>query len=159
MFIDSSLEIADNTDVKLNNGVTAKLGNEIDLRGDKAILDNATVDLSAGEKMFLVIEVTASFVGSGASYKFNLTTSTESALTGGTTKDIWTSGNQGVAELVKGKRYIANLPEAEYHRFLGLRGTATGANVTTANINAFLTKDVTNWQGSATRVPATDPAN
>ena len=158
MFIDSTLEIADNTDVKLNTSAgQTKIGSEIDVHS--LISDNTTIDLSGGEPIYLVIEVTAAFVGSGASYEFDLTTSTETALTGGTTKDIWTTGPIAITELVVGKRYITTLPEADYHRYLGLRGTAPSANVTTANINAFLTKDVTNWQGSATRVPATDPAN
>ena len=157
MFIDSTLEMADNADVKLNaaDGKT-KVGSAIDVHS--LIGDNATIDLSAGEPIYLVIEVTAAFVGTGANYKFDLTSSTEAALTGGTTADIYTTGTLPITALTVGKRFVAILPEANYHRYLGLSGTATSANVTTANINAFLTKDVTNWQSTATRVPATDPA-
>ncbi len=106
-----------------------------------------------------MIEVTAAFVGSGASYEFDLTTSTETALTGGTTKDIGQPDQLPLPNWLWVSDTSRLFLRRITHRYLGLRGTATTANVTTANINAFLTKDVTNWQGSATRVPATDPAN
>jgi hypothetical protein len=158
MFIDSNLEFCDGTDASLDTGDgTTKLGSHLDIHPLGS--DNATVDFSAGEPIYLVIEVTTTFVGSGASYNLRLVSSSETALTGGTTSNIWTTGAEGIATFAAGKRYIVSLPEHEYQRYLGITGTATGANVTAGAINAYLTKDVENWQGTATRVPATDPAN
>ena len=159
MFIDSELEMCDGQSAILTTaaGIT-KLGDHLDVRPN-GTGDNTTVDLSIGEPLYLVIEVTTAFVGSGASFKFDLTTSTETALTGGTTKNIFTTGTLSVSNYTVGKRFISTLPTEDYHRYLGIRGTATGANVTAGAFNAFITKDVSNWTGSATRVPATDPAN
>jgi len=82
----------------------------------------------------------------------DLTTSTETALSGGTTKNIYTTGTLTIGNFTVGKRFIASLPNEDYHRYLGIRGTATGANVTAGAINAFITKDVTNWTSTNTRV-------
>lgn len=151
MFIDSNLEFCDAASAALDtgDGIT-KLGNHKDVHPLTG--DNATVDLSGGEPIYLVIEVTTAFVGSGASYKLDLTTSTETALSGGTTKNIYTTGTLTIGNFTVGKRFIASLPNEDYHRYLGIRGTATGANVTAGAINAFITKDVTNWTSTDTRV-------
>lgn len=152
MLIDSNLEMCDATSAALNtsDGIT-KVGDHIDIHPLTG--DNATIDLSGGEPIYLVIEVTTAFVGSGASYKIELTTSTETALTGGTTENIWTTGSLGLSSgaWAAGERWIATLPRADYQRYLGIRGTATGANVTTGAINAFITKDVENWTSTDTR--------
>ena len=151
MIIDSSLEMCDATAAALNtgDGIT-KVGNAVDIH--PLFSDNATVDLSAGEQLYLVIEVTTLFAGgTNASYKIDLTTSTEAALSGGTTANIWTTGSLTMASWTAGTRYIVSLPEADYHRYLGLRGTAGTANVTSGNINAFITKDVSNWTSTNTR--------
>lgn len=151
MIIDSSLEMCDATAAALatSEGIS-KLGSALDIH--PIFGDNATIDFAAGEKLFLVIEVTAALVGSGASYKIDLTSSTESALVGGTTLNIWTTGSLSISSWGAGARFIASLPTADYHRYLGLRGTASGANVTAGNINAFITKDVTNWTSTETRI-------
>lgn len=152
MIIDSSLEMCDATSAALGtiDGIT-KVGNAVDLHPLSS--DNATVDLSAGEKLYLVIEVTTLFAGgTNAAYKIDLTTSTDAALTGGTTANIWTTGSLLMTSWTAGTRYIASLPEADYHRYLGIRGTAVTANVTSGNINAFITKNVTNWTSTDTRI-------
>ena len=152
MLIDSNLEMCDATSAALTTaaGIT-KVGDHIDIHPLTG--DNATIDLSGGEPIYLVIEVTTAFVGSGASYKIELTTSTETALTGGTTENIWTTGSLGLSSgaWAAGERWIATLPRADYYRYLGIRGTATGANVTAGAINAFITKDVENWTSTDTR--------
>ena len=153
MLIDSNLEMCDATSAALNtsDGIT-KVGDHIDIHPLTG--DNATIDLSGGEPIYLVIEVTTAFVGSGANYKIDLTSSTETALTGGTTKNIWPTGTLAVNDdyWAAGERWIVSLPQDDYLRYLGIRATATSANVTAGNINAFITKDVTNWTSTNTRV-------
>jgi len=156
MFIDESLEMADNAAVA-DSASDALIGTAKQIRAVTG--DNATVDFSAGEPLYVVIEVTTA-VAAVTNYEFKLWTDADSGVIAGGTQ-LWSSGAQAVANYPAGKRFIINLPEGSYEEYLGVSGAASGADTTgaTGNINAFITKDVTNWQGTATRVPATDPAN
>jgi hypothetical protein len=156
MLIDSSLEMCDGQAATLTTGAGAtKLGSEIDVHS--LIADNATIDLSAGEPIYLVIQVATSLTeaSGGGIYEMELRTSTATALTGGTTVAIWTTDPLDITDhWTAGKTWIVSLPKSasnEYHRYLGFFSHATGQNCTGGTINAFLTKDVTNWSATNTR--------
>ena len=155
MFIDGNLEFADNAAVADASSDTL-IGSAKQIRSQTG--DNATVDFSAGEPLYVVIEVTTA-VAAVTNYEFKLWTDADSGVISGGTQ-LWSSGVQAVANYPAGKRFIINLPEGSYEEYLGISGAASGADSdgATGNINAFITKDVSNWQGTATRVPATDPA-
>ena len=164
MLIDSSLELADNATLPTSGTLTNNLviGGSIDLRGTIGIGDNATVDLSACEPLSLVIEVTTIPAGSLATYNFTAFTHTASVDAGDAAAgtELFRTGLIAKALLPAGKRFIVSLPEADYARYLMVAGAANatgGGVIDTGNINAFITKDVTNWTGTADRVPATDP--
>ena len=154
MFIDSNLEFADNAAVPTTGTGTQNLMiGEIDLR-PVGISDNTTVDFSAGEPLYLVIEVTTAIVGDGSSYAFSVFTdnvqTSEGATSNGTS--IFDTGLSSTHRTA-GKRIIAALPEANYERYLTLHGRSDNTTApTSGKINAFITKDVTNWTSTNTRV-------
>ena len=79
MFIDSSLELANAETVDATADSSLRVVGGIDLRGGGgkdgggAITDNATIDLSAGEPIYVVIEVTTEITGTATS-NFQLNT-------------------------------------------------------------------------------------
>ena len=157
MFIDSNLEFADDVDITNAVATGVKKGTARDVRPN--VTDNATVDFQSGEQLYLVVEITEAVTSAGsASVQFLLTTADNEALSTNP-ENIWYSGAIGKDDLVVGKRFIASLPTADYKRWLGIRVTTGTATTTAGKINAFITKDVTNWTSTATRVPATDPAS
>lgn len=156
MLIDSSLELADNATLATSGTLTNNLviGGSIDLR--PLIADNATVDFSAGEPLYLVIEVTTIPAGTLATYNFTAFTHTASVDAGDAAAgtELFRTGLIAKALLPAGKRFIVSLPEAAYARYLMVAGAAnaTGSGVVaTGNINAYITKDVTNWSATNTR--------
>lgn len=156
MLIDSSLELADNATLPTSGTLTNNLviGGSIDLR--PLIADNATVDFSAGEPLYLVIEVTTIPAGTLTTYNFTAFTHTASVAAGSAAAgtELFRTGLIAKALLPAGKRFIVSLPEANYARYLMVAGAAnaTGSGVVdTGNINAFITKDVTNWTSTNTR--------
>jgi len=154
MFIDSSLEMADNVAVFDGTSVD-QFGTGKEIRA--VIGDNATVDLSGGEPIYVVIEVTEA-LGGATSYEIQFFTHT--AATSIESGDLlFTTGAVAAADFVVGKRFVFTLPEAEYKAFVGIGGKRVGSAVSAGKVNAYITKDVRNWDGSKTRVPATDPAN
>lgn len=158
MFIDSNLEMCDNTGVN-DNTAFQLIGSVIDVR-PVGVSDNTLADLSVGEPLYLVIQVTESLAGP-TSYELRFYTHDQTTgVTGG--PQLWTSEAITTANFVAGLTYIIPLPSDPnaYERYLGIGGAKVGAGAITAGkINAFITKDVANWTGTATRVPATDPAN
>jgi hypothetical protein len=148
MFIDSSLEMADGVDFFMAQGGPTKKGSAINIRS--RIGDNATIDLSAGEPLYVVIEITTAWVGSGASVNIQLTTADNEALTTNPV-NIWETGSEGIADLVVGKRWIVNMPEHDYKAWLGLRITVGSADTTAGAMNVYLAKDVSNWTSTDTR--------
>jgi len=148
MLIDSSLEMCDNAAVA-NASSDTLIGSAKQIRSMTA--DNATVDFSAGEPLYVVIEVTTA-IAAVTNYEFKLWTDADSGVIAGGTQ-LWSSGAQAVANYPAGKRFIFNLPEGSYEEYLGVSGAASGADTSgaTGNINAFITKDVTNWTSTNTR--------
>ena len=153
MFIDSSLEFADNTAVPTTGtGSQNLMIGEIDLR-PVGVSDNTTVDFSAGEPLYMVIEVDETITGAGTSYAFALYTDDVQTTAGATSsgQEVYDTGLKS-ANMVAGKRLIVSLPEAAYQRYLTLHGRHDNASVTGGKITAFITKDVTNWTSTDTRV-------
>jgi hypothetical protein len=157
MFIDKSLEMCDDTAV--NNGTSfALIGDAIDIR-PVGVEDNTLADFSVGEPLYLVVQVTESLSGP-TDYELRFYTHTlPTGVTGGT--QLWTSEAVTTLNFVAGLTYIVPLPSDAnaYKRYLGMGGARTGNAVSEGKINAFITKDVSNWTSTATRVPATDPAS
>jgi len=154
MFIDSSLEFADDKAVPTTGTGTQNLMiGEIDLR-PVGISDNTTVDFSAGEPIYLVIEVTTAIAGAGDQYAFSLFTDDVKTTAGATSSgaQIFDTG-LSASHRTAGKRIIVTLPEANYERYLTLHGRSNNATApTSGKINAFITKDVVNWTSTNTRV-------
>lgn len=148
MLIDSSLEIGDATAFTVAVA-TAKQGSAINLRA--LIADNATIDLSAGEPLYVVIEITDTVTSDGsATMNLQLVTATNDALSGSPV-NIWETGVEVFGYFAAGKRYIINLPKADYKAYLGLKTTVGTAVITAGSFNAFITKDVANWSSTNTR--------
>jgi len=150
MFIDSSLEMADNTDVADNTSFSL-IGSAIDVR-PVGVSDNTLADLSVGEPLYLVVQVTEALAGATT---YELRFYTHTAPTGVTSgPQLWTSEAIAVADFVVGLTYIIPLPSDPnaYERYLGVGGARTGSAVSGGKINAFITKDVTNWTSTNTRV-------
>lgn len=157
MIIDKHLEIADNTAVPLTGTLTNPLviGESLDLH--PLVADNPTVDFSAGEPIYLVIEVTTAFTGTLTWYQFKTYTHTAALAAG----EIASAGTQlsstgaiFIADLAVGRRFICTMPEGEYERYYMLSGNAndSGAGVlTTGSVSAYLTKNVNNWVSTNTR--------
>jgi hypothetical protein len=165
MFIDSNLEFADDKAVPTTGTGTQNLMiGEIDLRPageDSDASPVKTVDFSAGEPIYLVIEVTTAIAGAGSQYAFSLFTDDVETSAGATSSgsQIFDTG-LSTTNRTAGKRIIVTLPKADYQRYLTLHGRSDNATApTSGKINAFITKDVVNWSSTTTRVPATDPAN
>ena len=156
MFIDSSLELANAETVDATADSSLRVVGGIDLRGGGgkdgggAITDNATIDLSAGEPIYVVIEVTTEITGTATSnFQLNTHTAEQSkgAVIAGTT--LFKTGLSGDNQTV-GKRWIFTLPEGGYARYLhvGHNGDGTAA---AGAISCFITKDVSNWTSTDTR--------
>jgi len=158
MFIDSELEFCDGETLS-GTGIAVKKGDHIDLNATSDLTEH---DLGSGEPLYLVLNVTTAFSG-GTSVKIDLRSGDADTLTGGGgTFDIhYTTGTIVAADYgdLTGRTIIA-LPKNvfKYRQYLGIFVSTSGA-VTGGVADAFLTKDVSNWTSTATRVPATDPAS
>ncbi len=151
MFIDSNLELADAETVDATADTSTRVIGGIDLRGPNGVADNATIDLSAGEPIYVVIEVTTEITGSATS-SFDLRThdslQAKGAVMAGDLlfRTGLSSDNQAV-----GTRWIFTMPEGSYKRYLHVGHNGDGSAASGA-INCFITKDVTNWTSTDTRV-------
>lgn len=142
MILDERTEFADAAAVALNIGnAIAPNTDVIDLGATPTLRD-----LGNGRDMFLVIQVTTTFVGATSTTTFDLVSgSTANLATSKTTHA--STGAIPVATLVAGYTKVIPLPiEATYARYLGLWQTVATANVTAGAINAFLTNDVAAWR-------------
>ena len=139
MILDERNEFCDATSAILNIG-NAIIGDVIDL-GSAPTLQ----DIGNGEPLYLVIQVTTTFVGATSTTTFELKSDSTANLATSATTHLST-GAIAVATLVEGYTKVMALPaEATYERYLGLWETVATANVTAGAINAFLTRDVAKW--------------
>lgn len=140
MIIDERNELCDATSAVLGLGLNAIIGDVIDQGATPTLRD-----LGAGEPIYLVIQVTTTFVGATSTTTFDLVSDSAAALTTSKTTHAST-GALPVATLVAGYTKVIALPtEATYERYLGLWETNATAAVTAGAINAFLTRDVAKW--------------
>ena len=152
MFIDSSLQLADGAAIPTLNDSAAQVFGEIDLRGPAGISDNSTVDLSAGEPLYLVIEVDTAITGGGTS-SFEVRTHTAPGVTGDMQGSIVFKTGLSADNQAAGSRWIVQLPEAAYRRYLYVGHQNNNTNAPTGGTaSAFITKDVSNWTSTNTRV-------
>ena len=167
MFIDDTLVMCDETDIANNTGFTL-IGSAKSIRpraGD-ANPDNATLDISSGEPIYVVIEVDTAFATENIT-EYELALFTHTASTGVTGGVQLNSIRFVTGQFTAGRRFVFTLPKPQpgadaYEEFLGVGGRKTGATTSgtaSGKITAFLTKDVDNWFGTATRVEPADPAN
>jgi hypothetical protein len=137
MILDERSEFADATSAILNIG-NAIIGDVIDLGA-------APGDLGPSDELYLVIQVDTTFVGAGATVKFELASDSTADLATSKTVHFATPAI-ALASLVAGYLVCAvKLPYGTYERYLGLWETVAVANVTAGKINAFLTSDVAKW--------------
>lgn len=138
MILDKNLEFCDATSVAAAAG-SALVGNVINL-------DNAGRRLTS-EMLYLCVQVTTAFVGSGATAQFKLMSDDAAAINTTTGTPHFQSKAFGVAELTLGKQFYFELPAGipAYEQYLGMVVTTAGATTTAGAINAFLTNDVSDW--------------
>lgn len=139
MILDELLEFADAAAIALNTtNAIAPNTDVIDL-GANPTLRN----LGAGEPIYLVIQVDTVFGGAG-NVTFDLVSDSTANLATSKTTHL-TTGAIAYTAYTAGKTFVYALPqEHTYERYLGLWETASG-NLTSGKINAFLTKDVSQW--------------
>jgi hypothetical protein len=138
MILDERLEFADATSAILAIG-NAILGDVVDMK-PSTTNPNTTVDLG-GADLYLVGQVDTTFVGPGATVKFELCSDSTADLATSKTVHFATDAIP-LATLVAGYRICAvKLPAGSYERYLGLWETVAAANVTAGKVNFFLTKD------------------
>lgn len=152
MILDKLGEFCDAASVAASAG-TALVGSQIDL-------GVASLDIGAGEPIYLVITTDTEIITAGAAgtLQFKLSSDAQAAIaTNGTATDHITTPSYvtddaaaNSAELnAGGVIYAGALPSGTYKRYLGILAI-TGTTTTTAGkINAFLTKDVAKWKAYA----------
>ena len=140
MILDERNEFCDATSAILN------IGNAI--IGDVVDLGTTSRDIGEGEPLYLVIQVSTTFVGATSTTQFSLySDSTANLATSATVH--WSSAAIPVATLVAGYTLVVALPPGTYERYLGLWETVATANVTAGAINAFLTRNPEGWTAYA----------
>ena len=165
MFIDSTLSFAEEADISNSTPGFTLIGSAVDVR-PVGITDNTLADLSGGEPIYVVIEVTTSFASTNIT-EYELALFTHTANTGVTGGEMLWNIRLLTQRFAAGQRFVFQLPvplegQDNYERYLGIGGRKTGTTTSgtaSGQITAYMTKDVSNWSGTATRVPATDPAN
>lgn len=145
MILDERAEFCDATSAILNN-TNAIIGDVIDTQVGTA---NTLTNIATRDTVYLVIQVTTSFVG-GTSAQFELRSDSVAALTTSATSH-YSTGAIAIASLVAqtalvtGFQKVVRLPEeVTYEKYIGIWETTVG-NVTAGAINAFLTTDAARW--------------
>jgi hypothetical protein len=129
----------------------AIIGNVVDTQVPGSL--NTLLPIGVGEPLFLVIQVTTTFVGATSTTQLQLVTDSVAALNVSRTVHVDT-GAIPVATLVAGYTLVFPLPpQFTYERFMGIWETVATANVTAGAINAFLTHDAARY------IPTADAIN
>lgn len=104
-------------------------------------------DIGTGTPLYVVLLVTTSFVGSGASVEFILTSDSTSTLaTDGSATDLATFGIKPIAQLAAGAKYWLEIPSVDAERWVGLQSRSTGANTTAGAVTVFITELKPRWR-------------
>lgn len=141
MILDERNEFCDATSAILAFGATgAIIGDVMDLGAAPTLQD-----IGNGEPLYLVIQVTTTFVGATSTTTFDLVSDSTANLATSKTTHV-SSGAIPVASLVAGYTKVLPVPaEVLYERYLGVWEYVATANVTAGNINAFLTRNVAKY--------------
>ncbi len=147
MILDSNLEFADAASVGTPNNTTVNVGDVIDL-------GTSGRDIGAGTPMYLVIQVTTSIGSGGAAVtRFLLSSDAGATLALNDTQTIhWESDEYTIAEMAAGFVVVVPLTSKGlgYERYLGFQIRETGSQaLSSGNVNAFLTRDASQWTGYA----------
>lgn len=144
MIIDKLTEFCDGTSAILAVG-NAVIGNVV----PRTNALNALKDIGTGEPVYLVLQVTTTFVGATATVAFDLRSDTTAA-TATSPVTHYTTGALAVGTWVEGYTKVIALPlEKTYKDYLKIWETVATANITDGAINAFLTHDVSRWRAYA----------
>lgn len=111
--------------------------------GDTQLSGNANTyrELGGGERLWLVVDITTTCVGSGATLDFQLITSAASGL--GSPTVIYDFTALAISKFTAGARFIAPLPRVTtWLQYLGLQVVIATANVTAGACVAWLGWDV-----------------
>lgn len=145
MILDELLEFADATSVAGSTG-TNVIGDVIDVG---AVIR----DLGEGEDINVVARIVTGIVAAGAgTVIFNLVTADNAALSTNpvtllTSGSLTTQASTPHASVVAGTQlFNAAIPRNSYKRYLGITAVVAGNNISSGNVDAFLTKDVANWK-------------
>jgi hypothetical protein len=152
MILDTYNEFISATSVAAAAG-TALVGNVIDLGANPA-------DLGVIEPVYLVIRPTTEIITAGAAgtIKFQLASDAQAAIaTDGSATihvDTGTFVTDGTdandAELkVGGTIFVGRLPAGTYERYLGVLVVTATTTTTAGAVDAFLTKDISQWKAYA----------
>jgi hypothetical protein len=144
MIIDDRLEFCDAVSLNTGGANSYLLGDQVDL--------GATVrNVGVGEELYLVLQVdTSAGSGGSATGQFHLVSDAQAAIaTDGSATYHFSTGAIPFATLVAGYVIaIVALPQGgpAYERYLGILQTTGTAAFNAGRINAFLTKDPSNWR-------------
>ena len=149
MILDELLEIADAVSVAASAG-TAAIGDVIDL-------GSAHRDIGSDEEVYFVITVDTAFVAAGAgTIEFRLVSAATSDVTSSPTIHYSTGALVTAASTPAGQKAgkticAVILPREgnTYLRYLGLLCVIATQTVSAGKINAFLTKDISQWAAYA----------
>lgn len=155
MILDERTEFCDATSVVLTAGSAwQNIGDVVDRQAvtgaGAAAPGNVTVDLGAGQPIYLVIAVTTGVIAAGAgTIDFRLVSDTSDNPPHVSTSTVhWTSSSYVTssaspsANLPAGTRVVAvALPSGDYERYLGIQCRVQTQNTSAGAIDAFLTLD------------------
>lgn len=105
-------------------------------------------NVGVGEDVYLVAQVVSAFTDTGSDSTVTVTAETDDNTGMSSATTVATLGTFAALAAV-GARLIIKLPIANLERYLGLRYTVAGGNLTTGAITAFLTKDIDAYKSYA----------
>ncbi len=147
MIMDSLLEFSDAQAVTS----TAISENVADLG---PVTDNTLRDIGTGEDVYLVITtaVTCTDAGSDSTVDFSLESDSVVGLSSSTVH--FSTGALARARYSEAGTVVLamRLPAGDYERYLGVRYTVAGGNLSAGAFNAFLTKDAHIYKAYADRL-------
>lgn len=153
MILDELTEFADAVSVAAGAG-TALIGDQIDLGA-------ASLDIGAGEPVYLVIQTDTEIItgGSAGTIQFFLASDSTAAIATDGSASIHlaspvlvTDDAAANSDKLNAGGVILAVPlpaDATYERYLGILATIATTTVTAGKINAFLTTDVSRWKAYA----------
>lgn len=142
MHFDQQNLFSDNQSVVLALAGTALSTNTIDLgeTGKNSLGGTQISDPGRAPKADILVQVTETVVGAGASLEAQLVMADDAALTSGLTV-IQSSGAVGVANLKAGYQFRLSVPPGITKRYVGLKYVDSGAATTAGKVTAGIVFD------------------